>query len=98
MKCQLCGGKGEYMHAIGGYRPCEHCNGTGKIVHTNEDWFCGLSTEEKAKFLFRIAYMCSYCGDEAHSTEEKTQKCHFGKCCCQRQDWFEWLKQPHHNE
>ena len=56
MKCQLCDGKGEYMHAIGGYRPCEHCNGTGKIVQTNEKWFCGLSTEEKAKVLRRKTY------------------------------------------
>ena len=22
------------------------------VVQTNEDWFCGLSTEEKAKFIF----------------------------------------------
>ena len=51
MKCQLCDGKGEYMHAIGGYRPCEHCNGTGKIVQTNEEWFCSLSTEEKAEHI-----------------------------------------------
>lgn len=51
MKCPLCDGKGEYMHAIGGYRPCEHCNGTGKIVQTNEEWFCGLSTKEKAEWL-----------------------------------------------
>ena len=62
---------------------------------TNEEWFCSLPTEEKAKFLFGIAYMCSYCGNEAHSTKEKKQQCHFGKCCCQKQDWVKWLKQPY---
>lgn len=56
MKCQLCDGKGEYMHAIGGYRPCEHCKGTGKIVQTNEEWLEQASTEEKARFLEMICY------------------------------------------
>ena len=35
------------MREIGGYRPCEYCDGTGEIVQTNEEWFCGLSIEEK---------------------------------------------------
>jgi len=38
MKCQLCDGKGEYIHACGGYRPCEHCNGTGEIKQTRADY------------------------------------------------------------
>ena len=38
MKCPLCDGKGEYMHACGGYRPCEHCNGTGKVKQTRADY------------------------------------------------------------
>lgn len=54
MKCQLCDGKGEYMHAIGGYRPCEHCNGTGKIKVTNEEWFNSLPIRTKAVYLTRI--------------------------------------------
>lgn len=48
MKCQLCDGKGEYMHQCGGYRSCEHCNGTGKVDITNEEWFCQLPTYKKA--------------------------------------------------
>ena len=94
MKCSACKGTGKSKYGYN--QPCYHCEGTGIIEPlTNEEWFYGLSTEEKAKFLFGIAYMCSYCGDEAHSTKEKTQQCHFGKCCCQRQDWIKWLKQPH---
>ena len=51
MKCPMCDGKGEYMHQCGGYRPCEHCNGTGKIVQTNDEWRRTCSTEEFAKWL-----------------------------------------------
>ena len=54
MKCQLCDGKGEYMHQCGGYRPCEHCNGTGEIELTNEEYLCTCSTEERAKFLTEV--------------------------------------------
>ena len=39
------------MREIGGYRPCEYCNGTGEIVLTNEEWVCQLSTTEKSEFL-----------------------------------------------
>ncbi len=79
-KCPICGGTGDT---------------TNNIPPTNEQWFCQLPTEEKADFLFGIAYMCSYCGDESHSTKEKMQQCHFRKCGCQKKDWELWLKQPH---
>lgn len=62
---------------------------------TNKEWIRQCATEQLAEFLFRIAYMCSYCGDEAHSSQEKMQQCHFEKCGCQRKDWVVWLKQPH---
>lgn len=71
MKCQLCDGKGEYMHAIGGYRPCEHCNGTGKIIQTNEEWFCSLSTKEKAHELHR---RCNYASIFGSPTAEEFEK------------------------
>lgn len=85
MKCQLCDGKGEYMHAIGGYRPCEHCNGTGKIKVTNEEWFNGLSITEKAKWF------CDHitCSDG----------CPFNKQCLNedmgRKLWQKWLLEEH---
>ena len=62
---------------------------------TNEEWLKSLDTEQLTEFLFSIAYMCSYCGDEAHSTKEKIQQCHFGKCGCVKKDWEMWLKQTH---
>ena len=42
-------GKGCYEVVLG---ICDRCHGTGEIEMTNEEWFCGLSTEEKAKFIF----------------------------------------------
>ena len=62
---------------------------------TEQEYLQTCDTEQLAEFLFRIAYMCSYCGDEAHSSQEKMQQCHFGKCGCRRKDWEVWLKQPH---
>jgi RecJ-like exonuclease len=106
MICYKCNGTGYYDI----YNECPVCDGTGEYEpfdadieldklypteQTNDEWRKICSAEEFAEFLFGIAYMCSYCGDEAHSTKEKIQKCHFGKCVCQRQDWEEWLKQPH---
>ena len=84
MKCQLCDGKGEYMHQCGGYRPCEHCNGTGKIEATNEEWFCGLSTEEKAKFFVMIEMTAMHPIKRGAVDMEKFIE-----------EVVEWLKQPH---
>ena len=49
-RCQNCNGKGFYSVDFQMVR-CEVCNGSGKKPQTNEEWFCGLSTEEKAKWL-----------------------------------------------
>ena len=49
---------------------------------TNEEWFCQLSTEEKAKFLRQIYRdgRDDYVGEWYEQTEA---------------DFVEWLKQPH---
>lgn len=57
MKCPMCDGRGSVYNALGNfYEDCGHCQGTGKVraigePMTNEDWFCSLSTEEKARAL-----------------------------------------------
>jgi hypothetical protein len=55
MKCPNCGGTGkEYWNGNvfcnTGFE-CDRCNGTGEVEQTNEEWFCQLPTEEKAKWL-----------------------------------------------
>ena len=49
-RCQNCNGKGFYSVDFQMVR-CEVCNGSGKKPQTNEEWFCGLSTDEKADKL-----------------------------------------------
>lgn len=62
--CEVCGGTGYVespMMTMNGdeytgeweQHECEMCGGTGEVEveQTNEEWFCGLSTEEKAIWL-----------------------------------------------
>ncbi len=63
MKCSRCNGKGEYFNEVynDGKRrreilvECDMCHGTGEVQMTNEEWFCSLSTTEKAEFLSTMA-------------------------------------------
>ena len=86
MKCPLCDGKGEYMHQCGGYRPCEHCIGTGKIKVTNEEWFCSLSTEEKVKALLDLRERIRQKMRAELGSENKFYKGDY---------YREWLKEKH---
>lgn len=63
------------------------CNGTGEIKQTNEEWFCGLSTEEKAEWL-KKHMECDDC--------PKQNRCngHHGGCTTLM---VEWLKEKHTN-
>ena len=83
MKCQKCGGTGkEYWNGNvfcnTGFE-CDKCNGTGEVEQTNEEWFCQLPTEEKAKFMCNI-YEMGKNGKEYFMRLDKA---------------VEWLKQPH---
>ena len=51
---------------------------------TNEDWFCNLSTEDKAKWLSQRSQILYDCG----------QRDVFPKIMYE-EDWEWWLKQPH---
>ena len=55
MKCPECDGYKNFISLAGTpfevVRSCKRCNGTGEIKVTNEEWFCQLPTEEKAKWL-----------------------------------------------
>jgi len=76
MKCPFCEGTGKCYQQTITYEEvetnrtnkyltkCFKCNGTGEIEQTNEEWFCGLSTEEKAKVLRR----------KTHGNDEKNER------------------------
>jgi len=49
MKCGYCNGTGEHVNDANRMTTCEFCGGTGRIEVTNEEWFCGLDTEDKAR-------------------------------------------------
>ena len=53
-RCQNCDGKWFYSVDWQKVR-CEVCDGSGKKPMTNEEWFNGLATEEKAKRIINIA-------------------------------------------
>ncbi len=50
MKCPKCGGTGEIQICEMGFigkDECDKCHGKGYL--TNEEWFCSLDTEDKAR-------------------------------------------------
>ena len=72
MKCKVCGGTGTSNTCVNGtFKPCTFCDGTGEYEpfdadieldkldsepQTNEEWFCGLSTKEKADKLTDFSF------------------------------------------
>lgn len=56
-----------------------------KKEQTNEEWFCGLSTETKARMM-HLVYIAGYT-DGFHGAETIPLR-----------DVTEWLKQPHERE
>jgi len=60
-----------------------HFDKNDNIVQTNEEWFCGLSTEEKAKVLNDLYWDFDYKG-RLYYNFETTEK-----------SYERWLKQPH---
>ena len=60
--------------------PCPH-----QKPLTNEEWFCSLSTEDKAKWLSQRSQILYDCG----------QRDVFPKTMYE-EDWETWLKEKHH--
>ena len=98
MKCPECNGTGKVVkyfyerikandyRKVCGDVTCEDCGGTGYIEQTNEEWFCGLSTEEKAKFFDKICYSAwSDVNSRFRDMADYT-------------DWEVWLKEKHNAE
>ena len=97
MKCPECDGTGKVQkwfyertgfgkcEKVCGDVKCEWCNGTGEVEQTNEEWFDGLSTEEKAKVFANATY----------STAETPLTILLGGKEAEQKKWELWLKQPH---
>ena len=85
MKCTVCDGRGYFPVSNIAAKVCPQCNGTGEIEQTNEEWFCGLSTEEKAETIANATYSSAMMGEEitALPKEDEVRK------------WKMWLKAPH---
>ena len=83
MKCPTCESceYEQYCGATEIMRECERHN--KKVKQTNEEWFCELSTEEKARFLEMICY--SAWGDKNSRFKDMADYT----------DWMEWLKEKH---
>ena len=67
-----------------GWQECRKFTPKPSEQMTNEEWFCSLPTEKKAKVLaceFVVA-----CDDYAYSNNKETWN---------EKYWVEWLKQPH---
>lgn len=104
MKCKHCNGTGTTNWCVNGtFVDCPYCGGTGEIEveQTNEEWFCGLSTEEKAKTIKMVINICISCKE--HGTV-RTRGCLLRQNmakgllflpCMDEDGICEWLKQPH---
>ena len=87
MKCPKCGYKQAIHDDINEWWHCPQCHGSGEVQMTNEEWFCQLTTEEKAKWLSRNSKFMYGCG-----RMETTPKVMY------EEDWEMWLKEIHHAE
>ena len=80
MKCKHCDGVGFFENGASQFK-CVYCDGTGEVEQTNEEWFCGLSTEEKAEWIFndRVEQSDGWYEQQGHTKAEV----------------MEWLKEKH---
>ena len=86
MKCPSCNGEGklEYPGFADRYYQCPKCYGKGEIEVTNEEWFCGLSTKEKADLLAELVWWI-------HPSVQGGRKVELTK-----ESFLRWLKEKHH--
>lgn len=80
MKCPRCNGKRCEPDNSLVWRACKMCHGTGIVPDNNENWFCRLSTKEKAK------EMCVIMADMAEANDGVWDE----------EMIEEWLKEEHH--
>ena len=80
MKCPKCNGQRYQAPDV----PCGRCDGKGVVEPlTNEEWFCDLSTEEKADKLTDFSFWLV----PTLPSEDKREQI--------RKKLLEWLKEKH---
>ena len=86
MKCPTCESceYAQYCGATEIMRKCERHN--KKVEQTNEEWFCGLSTEEKVKALLDLRERIRQKMRAELGSENKFHKGDY---------YREWLKEKH---
>ena len=99
MKCPMCSGKGmvdypmyaddehKWQYCVARMKKCDMCNGTGEVPMTNEEWFCSLSTKEKAEFLVKIELSAMHPVKRGAVDMDKFIE-----------EVVDWLKNPHKGE
>ena len=97
MKCPMCNGSGKCYEQKITYQEietnrtniyltkCHKCGGSGEVELINEEWFCQLSTEEKAEVLFDIWY------DGKVLAWDKAKPFYYNR-------FVAWLKEVHKDE
>ena len=93
MICPVCFGRKYDFKKDGNsgyFVECKKCHGTGIVEPlTNEEWFCGLSTEEKVTALLNLR---EHIRQKMRAELGSENKFHKG-------DYYrEWLKEKHREE
>ncbi len=92
MKCDGCT-HAERCPAKEEHGGAKRCSAFKPKEMTNEEWFCSLSTEEKANFLLRIFGNCGWCRDGGNPKFCPTD---FENSCLFEDDGLvKWLKEKH---
>jgi hypothetical protein len=88
MKCPRCNGKRCEPNNSGYlvWIACKMCHGTGIVPDNNENWFCSLPTEEKAKWLADNFGYVAYKGSGGKPKRVQEDLVEY---------WQEWLKEEH---
>lgn len=99
VECEKCG-----YHSMGSTDPQKAKEMFEKEMgmhYTNEQWFCLLSTEEKAEWLTNSGFLTCTLRDceDCKYYDKNSDDCIDGyEATHDTQMWVEWLKQKHTNE
>lgn len=85
MKCPRCNGRKCEPDNSGSlvWRACKMCHGSGIVPDNNENWFCSISTEEKANFFAK------QCADSVADFKVGDMS------KWKSENWMKWLKGEH---